>query len=57
MIKTMISDRKRADIASQKLKVAETETAMVRAENVALMSQIRYLKELLKLKEQENCSV
>lgn len=57
MVKTMISDRKRADIASQRLKVAETETAMVRAENATLISRIRYLEELLQLKEQESCSV
>lgn len=49
MVQTMISDRKKADIAAQQLDVAMKETEMVRADNAALLAKIRYLEAQLQL--------
>lgn len=56
MIQSMISDRRKADIAAQQLDVSIKETEMVKAENVALLTKIQYLEaqlELVKLKEKQ----
>ena len=49
MIRAMISDRRKADIAAQQLDVAIKETEMVKADNVALLAKIRYLEAKLAL--------
>lgn len=51
MIQTVISDRRRADIASQQLIAAEKETAFVKAENAMLLSKIELLEAKLSLAE------
>lgn len=49
MIRTMISDRRKADIAAQRLDIAMKETEMVKADNAALLAKIRYLEAKLAL--------
>lgn len=49
MVQTMISDRRKADIAAQQLDVAMKETEMVKADNAALLAKIRYLEAKLDL--------
>lgn len=51
MIQTIISDRKRADLAAQAAKVSELETQAKAAEISALYSKVRYLEEKVKLLE------
>ena len=57
MIQSMISDRRKADIAAQQLDVSVKENEMIKADNAALLAKIRYLEaqlELVKLKEKQN---
>jgi len=53
MVQSMIADRRKADIAVQQLRVAEKETAVVKAENSLLISKVDYLEAKLKLLEQK----
>lgn len=51
MIQSIITDRKRADLAAQTAKVSELETQAKAAEISALYSKVRYLEEKVKLLE------
>ena len=51
MIQTIITDRKRADLAAQAAKVSELETQAKAAEISALHSKVRYLEEKVRLLE------
>ena len=51
MVQTIISDRKRADLAAQAARVSELETQARAAEISALYSKVRYLEEKVKLLE------
>lgn len=51
MIRTMISDRRRADIASKELEVAIRDKEFIKAENAKLLAQVRLLESKLELKD------
>lgn len=54
MVQSMISDRRKADIAAQQLDVAIKETSMVKADNAALLAKIALLEAKLKLQQSRN---
>lgn len=44
MVQSMISDRRRADVAAQQLDLVEKEAAVIKAENTLLIAKIAYLE-------------
>lgn len=56
MIQTMLSDRRRADLAAKAAEVSQKETEAVRTEMSSLYSKIAYLESKIELLEQESSS-
>jgi hypothetical protein len=56
MIQTMLSDRRRADLAAKAAEVSQKETEAVRTKMSSLYSKIAYLESKIELLEQETSS-
>jgi hypothetical protein len=56
MIQTMLSDRRRADLAAKAAEVSQKETEAVRTKMSSLYSKIAYLESKIELLEQESSS-